>query len=176
MHRRGFLGTLLASVGALAIDPSTLLWRPADAALALPDVAPGALLTLNQITVEILRRVAKGLDLRAPLPLMLDARIGHAVSPNPSHILNHQWGVEFHAPVTVPSAGLDAQRYLDPIAAQFIQRLQGVRACGELPVAIPGAYTARVSDPRTGLSVRGVQTYQIGTDTERIRFDVLVAT
>src|SRR5205809_6955690 len=74
MNRRGFLGTLFASVAALTIDPKGLVWYPAEQ-IALPPVAEGALITLPAITNALGLRL---LDLWHPQRLTDSRRIGDA--------------------------------------------------------------------------------------------------
>lgn len=40
INRRGFLGSLIATVGALTIDPEKLLWKPGEKTIFVPPLPP----------------------------------------------------------------------------------------------------------------------------------------
>ena len=167
LSRRGFLGTLLASVGALTLDPSKLLWMPAPAELGLPALENSALLTLDQMTREICR----GLSLEIQGKLVDKDRIGP--------LLQHQYHVSMENVGDLDHHGFDRERYLAPIVAALMLPLKATNANRfgllSLPSGVDRASTA--TNPDTGVSVRGISHVHLDMDSgiirNIVRFDVL---
>ena len=167
MNRRGFLGALMASLVGTAIAPSEVLWMPSPEK-GLPIVAPHAFLTLQQITHEVGRLMAKRIALpvsMAPDGLLLGSdgmtKLVHVLMPVPREL-----GVY----------GLDSDRYIKPVAEALTSRtqLEGWDRFGELPIRIGGCDVARWTRcTGKGVSVRGVMSYDPGFDEYMLRFDVL---
>lgn len=170
MNRRGFIGTLLASVAGLALDPKTLLWRPTvDAPLA----APEALLTLNQITMALARELA---------PLVGTGRLvtGHVIGHRGCE---HQLSIHMRVPETMDTEGLPPMVVKDVARTLLDQiRQHDVRRFGQLRIPDPLAWYGHgtvVASRKHGFAIRGL--YQpvffppdVGSDPEPIlRFDVL---
>ncbi len=176
MDRRGFLGTLLASVGVLAIDPSKFLWQPEATAVAVID--PGAILTLERITHEMLVRIVNTLQVRVPFDFQSEGKrlLGRAIYPHPSLILNQQYSIGMAVPDTLDRFGLDSQRFIVPAANALSTRVRGLRACGALSIPT-GMASCIASDPVSGLSLRGLfaPEFVSGFRGDQLRFDMLVA-
>jgi hypothetical protein len=151
--RRGFLGTLLASIAATTIDPSKLLWTP-PADLVLPPLHPHALVTLQHITTEMLRQIEEicGVNYEQV----------HADKVRNAG-LTDQFSIGLCCPTEVGIIGLE-ERIVTPAARALANELRHrkVRRCGELP--LPGPETGvlesqRVTSTRSGLSLRGLCWY-----------------
>lgn len=169
MERRGFLGMMLAGLGGLVLKPDFgLLWQPNETAVEV--VAPGAYIGLQQITMEMLRRIVN--DLQVRVPHVDCAKIGHTTEG--FHTLNHQHYVDMFAPSEIDRYGLDVDRYIAPLAQALSRRSAGLKGCGSLslPVGVEAACLVKHS---SGLALRGVKVYDIGMDSDRLRFDMLVA-
>lgn len=167
--RRGFIGALLGSVGALAIDPQALLWRSTVA--NLPPVLPSAVLTMQQITREFLQHVHARIGDSTFIPGIKLGNRGNAAEV-------HQFGVDLLAPSTVGVDGLDVDRYIVPAATVMAQTLDNRKRYGALrgfgALAPPGfKQTAVVFEH--GLSARGILMYDPEFDCSVIRFDMLAA-
>ena len=170
MDRRGFLGTLMAGLGALVIKPADgLLWMPTPEAIEV--VEPSAILTLNQITMQVLRRVRDGLNVE--VPMIVGDKIGHA---DRGVTLNQQWNIAARMPTELNKTGL-ALTHVEPIAELFIHKLKSrdIKGCGVLSHPHSVERCCVVRDPRSGLSVRGIQQYDLEEGDYRLRFDMLVA-
>ena len=165
LSRRGFLGVLLASVGTLAIDPGKLLWTPAPAELGLPELVSAELLTLKQITGEICKGVGAQVQGR-----LVDANlIGLGGMTN-------QFAVTMMPPGNIDPYGLNRERYVKPVIESLVSKLKLAKANAFGVMRHPvgaGAEFLTVTDPDTGVSVRAVLQYQIETDLDTLRFDVL---
>lgn len=176
MERRTFLGTLLAGLGAMVVKPSAgLLWQPSEAAIEI--VEPSAFITLNQITMEMLRRITNELQVTVPLRAELSSLIGHVI-PDSSLVLNHQYNVGMCAPEQIDRYGLDVERYIDPAAKALAARARGLKGCGALPLpSVPSMQACVMTCRSTGLSLRGLYQYSpLRAEWEpNLRFDILVA-
>jgi hypothetical protein len=173
MNRRGFIGTLLGSVSALALDPATLLWRPESA--GLPPVEESALLSMEPITRKFLHLLTERLDGRMRGDrIILDGDFGEHGA------LNHQLSVSCEAPSTLGIDGYSVPRYLRPAAYAVANTMcdpqrRGVggplRGFGVLPMCeAQCAQSAVVTEH--GVSARGML-YWHPDFGEQIRFDVL---
>lgn len=175
MNRRGFLGTMLACLGATAIDPKALLWSPTPEASAI--VVPDAILTLNQITMQMLREIVN-LTGSHGLPMLVEpSKIGYGVS---GHVLNHQYSVGMEIAPEIDRFGLDAARFIKPAATAMAQRIGRPKASGSLPLPNGVVRACVVRDPVSGLSLRGLQQYVEDWQSDdggyhKLRFDMLVA-
>jgi len=158
VSRRGFLGTLLASIAgtAFAKAPGKLLWAPAED-LALPAVSAQALLTLDMITMEAARRLANLVSLPV---LKSDDGEGFSLGERG---MSRQLSVDMTTPDEVFKDGLDPERYLDPAVYQLAQRIRHEkwRGYGELPLPMAIEHASRVTDPKGGVSVRGLMQYDL---------------
>ncbi len=169
VSRRGFLGTLLASIAgtAFAEAPGKLLWAPAES-VALPPVAAEALLTLDAITMEMARLLATHVN----LPIV-SAKEGLRIG---EHGMTKQIGIDMMTPGSVIAAGLDSKRYIEPAAYAMAQKVkhEGWQTFGELllPSSVDHAY--RVTSTRDGVSVRGILDYRPWNGNV-LRFDVIGA-
>jgi hypothetical protein len=169
MNRRGFLGTMLASVGALTIDPATLLWKPTP---ELAPVVPTSILTLEQMTRYVAERLSEGFH--------GEHVSGHLIGQEG---LTHQFTVHFPPPKTIGQEGL-APAYLDPSVLALDQKLRAIRPTrfGCLPWLMRDDLDCHVVMlAASGLSVRGIRGVvpNFHDDNaplfeELIRFDVLV--
>ncbi len=178
MDRRRFLGTLLASVGVLAIDPSKFLWQPDATAVAVID--PGAILTLERITREMLVRIVNTLQVRVPSHAPRGgSKISHTIYPHPALVLNQQYNIGMCVPDSIDRFGLDPERYIIPAADALSRRVQGVKGCGTLPHtdSATGIASCIATDPVSGLSLRGLfaPEYLGAFRGDQLRFDMLVA-
>lgn len=163
MHnRRDFIGRLAASIVGLSLAPRALLWEPQAAG---PAVAAGALLTIDQITREMARRLARDIDgtLVADFHRMTHANGGT------------QTGIDMALPGDVDHYGLDPERYVAPAAAAMVRALWDARAhrFGVLDLPMRGARSAIAIE--NGIAVRGVIAYNPAWDRHLLRFDVLYA-
>jgi len=162
MNRRGFLGTLLASVGALTIDPATLLWQPPESTDGLPVLEAGAMVDLDAITKAMAEEVER----------LWQARVVRPFSKLGQGDLTRQVYITMLPPDKVDRYGLDRQRYVLPAASAMADYLRHYRAsqCGVLDHP-PGAESVVVR--REGLSLRGVRYYDLYTDQRLLRFDIV---
>lgn len=173
MDRRGFIGRLAAGFGALVVAPPDLLWQPMPEAVEL--VRPEALVGLRQITAATLAEIEHILGVSVPHNFDgAGVRIGDRAE---TYELNQQYSVELgpqHLPSDLDSYGIDVQRYLLPAAKALVERMRGVKAGGQLPLS-PQLHARRsvVSNPQSGLSLRGSYVYEVGYP--HLRFDTLVA-
>jgi hypothetical protein len=160
MNRRGFLGTLIAGAAGLLL-PKDALWLPEPGIIA-PALDPHAIIGLRHMTYEIARLLSQ----YAPGRVVHGGLIGEAG-------LIRQFTVDGRFPPTVDHTGIDQQRFLVPIAAALAKRVsEGNATYGELPIVMHGAMRCeRVSGQ--GVSVRGIEYYDIGFNENLIRFDVL---
>ena len=161
MDRRDFIGRLLASAVGLAIAPKDLLWRPESGVVGLPPVAPGAVLTLEQITYEMHRLV---LDRIGPCELVQGD--GSKLRQG-QHIL----GVDMTPPTDVGPEGC-LKQYLLPAASALASEIafRGMRYFDGLPVP-PGVWQVE----RTwsdGFSVRGLMYFDALEGESILRFSV----
>lgn len=177
VERRTFIGTLMASVVGTAFEWRPLLWAPAPAR-DLPLIAPAALVTLEDITREALRRLVARVD--SPMTLMPVNHIGDVLR---NGFQLHHWGVDLAAdlPSIVNQCGFDPDRYLEPAMANLAHQLRKIqpRGCGQLPLPAGCFAVERLTDKASGLSLRGIFDYDWREDGEAVptlRFDVLVAT
>lgn len=159
----------MAGLGALVIKPADgLLWMPAPEAIEV--VEPSAIITLQQITKEVLRRVVAAHPM--PVAFIDAAKIGGNAE---GITLNHQWNVHSRLPLEVDRYGLE-ESHITPIANLFIDRLgSGVKGCGKLILPNGGARAVSVTDKTTNLTVRGIEFYDIYEGDYQLRFDMLVA-
>ena len=171
MNRRGFIGTLFASIGALTVDPGTWLWQP-SVQPALPPLTPGALVTLPVIARQLQRELGQ---LWQPTRLCQAGRIG-------DDVLTGQINVAMALPQDLDQHGLDVEHYIRPAARTLAERLQRHRAqvCGCLPINIPTVQSWRVTDASTNVSLRVIQQYVLpnqwtpdGLEGDLLRVDVL---
>jgi len=176
MNRRGFLGRLAASFGALALAPRDVLWAPIPEAPAV--VTPEAVTGLSQITVAMLNEIQQILGVSVPYQFDEPSKLGTTIRGrgHQTHTLNYQYSGTVTLPELIGQYGLDIERYLKPIAWQLAEQMRGVTAGGklDLPRAAPAdAYV--VSDAETGLSLRATLAYDAGHDARLLRFDTLIA-
>jgi hypothetical protein len=160
MNRRTFLGALVASLGTLAIDPATLLWRPPAVSEGLPVLQPDALVGLPRITREMSWEIGR----------LWCGGVPSAASKIGEDVLRHQFMVTMEAPGDITEYGLDPERYVRPAAAVLAERLRDARArvCG-MPILPPAYDCVRVADQTTGVVVRGI----VLEDALTLRFDVV---
>lgn len=192
LSRRGFIGTLMASLGALALKPpSSLLWAPTAEETAVV-LAPGALVDLDRITLEVLRKLLARLELQ-DTNLRDDAlhisaaenyieRLGSTINVSRTPlILNQQWSVGLaDIPRSLDHHGLDPA-IVDRTVEAFVRAIHRhgpVLGAGQLPLPPDIEHAFRATD-RNGLSVRGLHAIVFNFDTgdvdHLVRFDVLVA-
>lgn len=148
LSRRGFLGTLMASIVGTAFVPSELLWVPAPVT-ALPVLTPAALVTLQAITREAAVRLARRIALpvqRGPARLGFDG-------------LTAQFGVDMQLPGTLEQWGVDAQRYIEPAMAAMANHVQHARWTRYGELTLPKAFEQTCVVTADGVSVRGVMAY-----------------
>lgn len=177
MNRRGFLGTLLATLGATAIDPNALLWAPRPDAIDVLDA--DALVTLTQITKAILHEITIR---RADTALLRvqPTLVGHVSERG--HTFNHQYHVSMAAPPSeLDHHGLDHERYVKRIASALNHRIGQIEACGTLehPRGDTIIQCATAFNEASGLSLRGLACEGFHPDTSEwtqwLRFDMIVA-
>lgn len=163
MDRRGFLGTLLASLAATTIDPASLLWRPPSVSEGLSALQPEALVSLQAITRQMHREILRHWQGR-------DVVSGRLVGQDG---LTRQLYVMAEMPSVVDQYGVDCERFVKPAALALAQRLQEARATrtGTLPLNLPGAQSAAVAS--ADLSVRGICQWDMEYDKHLLRFDVV---
>lgn len=164
MNRRGFLGTLFAAVGALTIDPASLLWKPADVeGLAL--LQPEALVTLDAITRAVARALA---DRWQGTEIVAGGNIG-------SDGLTNQFQVTARMPTAVWESGLD-RTFIQPVAETLAASVTHVGATRmgnlQLPNSVERGAIVRI--PSAGVVVQGVQFYDLEWAEYLLRFDVVV--
>jgi len=162
MDRRGFLGTLLASVGALTIDPATLLWQPPAVSDGHPLLKPDAMVGLAAMTQQIHREILT----QWQGTVVQKRRIGEDG-------LTRQFYVTAEMPTEVDHNGLDYERWVRPVGLLLARRLREINAkrTGVLPIDLHGAQVAVAMTPE--LSVRGICQYYVGFDQSLVRFDVV---
>lgn len=173
IDRRGFLGTLFASVAASTIPADAFLGRPAAPRDYHPSADPQA---LRDMTKEVAKLLGQYWH---PHVLTPAGQIGEDG-------LLHQFHVTLTGlPLEVHRRELH-ERYIMPIAVNLAYRLNGnellgerasphalCTRCGTLPHDLRGVMTAVVTQRSRHLSVRGAIQYNIQTDTYPVRFDVL---
>jgi hypothetical protein len=169
MDRRRFVGTLLAALGATTIDPKALLWSPLPEATTVVD--SGAILTLNQITMQMLKEIVRITGYSVPFEPSA-AKVGHSIR---GAIANRQFNVGMIAPEQVDRYGLDYERYIKPLARAFAVRLKNLKGCGELALPDIAVRSCVVRDHESGLALRGIQHYVLEDGLDQLRFDMLVA-
>jgi hypothetical protein len=161
--RRGFIGALLASIAGTAFLHKDLLWLPAPLP-DLPTVAPGALLTLDAITMEVARQIED--RLRLPVE---HSEFGLKVGDQG---MRQQFGVNMIVPHDLEEAGLDAGRYIVPVATALAAKIRdaGWNRFGEL--ALPSLVSmSRCTSAE--VSVRGCLYYEVERDLSFLRMDVI---
>lgn len=145
MNRRGFLGTLFAAVGALTLDPQTLLWRPSELR-GLPPLEPEALVGLRAITQAIAAEIERHWQCGEPTYGDAFMREGETQSY-----------IAMRAPAELDASGLDRARYIAPAGLQLAQYLRDRKAiaCGHLALSAAQP-SCLVVTKDTGIAVRGM--------------------
>lgn len=179
-NRRGFLQLLGAGVASLAL-PDTDGWRfltqetrtfSGMEAFRMPTITDLETLTkcvtarMSQLQMETSRR---------PFLLGLEAdgyQMGSAVA---GHVLTDQACVHMVVPDYRQSQADLLARYVDPLGTALFERVSDRHAAvfGALPVPNQDWLCARVTDPRSGITVRGLQGYDHARRAPIMRFDVL---
>lgn len=166
-NRRGFLGVLAASIGALALKPAECLWRPDE--ISLVPVQPNAIITLHQLTQEVARQLGNLHDVR-PAPFSM-------IGEGP---MTHQFSLELeHTPLEITEHGLDIERHVTPMVKTFKDYMEfaRVRHVGALPIThlVSGAYPVNQACVYTmnGMTVRGVRLFDLREHRTRVRLDIL---
>jgi len=167
MERRAFLGTLLASLGVLAIDPKQLLWQPSPSGPMLLD---GACVSMEHITNRLLFELSRFVS----GSVVSAQRIGDQGLVGQVHV-----GME--VPENVDRYGLDVERYIEPAAHALAFRLKHARARTFAAPPLPIAYDQQASwivSREAGMALRGIRmNLGPGADwREALRFDVLYGT
>lgn len=159
MNRRAFFGRLLASTAGLLIAPEALLWRPTPADLALPLVASGALLTLEDITRMVAQQMSRALPAMAWVP---DYR---KLPGEP------RFGVDMEAPTAVGREGL-SREYVDPLVYLLAREARFRKVTRFADLDLPSG-ELRACVARAGaVSVRGMTFWHIKDQQHVLRFDV----
>jgi hypothetical protein len=112
------------------------------------------------------REVARLLSQYAPGRVVYGSLIGEAG-------LTSQFSIDGRFPPIVDHEGINVDRFLVPIAVALAEKVsRGNKTYGELPIVTYGAMRCeRVSGQ--GVSVRGLEYYDVRLDENLIRFDVL---
>lgn len=90
-------------------------------------------------------------------------------------VMTHQFNVQLDLPQEIMTPTEFRQRYTRPIAASFAERVrrEGVTKFGLLPIPMTGVGAYRVSSKADGMSVRAIQDYDVESDQNFVRFDIL---
>ncbi len=161
MHRRTLLGSLLASVAGLAFAPGDLLWRPVSG-LALPPVAPDALLTLRAITFEAARQLSQLVSGE-----VIEGRLGDGR-------LTHQLSVYMLPPVNMHEQGLSREQVIIPAMELLAKQIRPGAPFGRLPILkMWDGESVTVASEKAGVALRGSLEYDIGKGRPLLRFAVL---
>lgn len=185
------------------LDLDKLLWVPGEKTIFLPPVKAfgNQIVTLDWMTKEISRLMAQNLKfsqqvnrqydteyagvvkigdtvrVRTPQRFKLGSTLSaQRISPDYEGVtMTTQANVATSVHSYIPLELTYAQHEAEGIARALGDRLndQGITIFGELPLPVGVDEASRVTDPRTGLSVRGVRVYDIMTDTMMTRFDVI---
>ncbi len=166
LNRRGFLGLLMAGTAGLML-PNDTLWMPSSE-MSLPPLKPEAIIGLEQMTKELVSRLAVKWDgYLVPCEIIGDGP------------LVHQYNVSFeNAPGMVDAFGVDADRYIEPIARAFLQKLDAkkLHSFGRLPIPAGDSFRG-CTVQKDGIVVRGVQggyfDHEYGDWRNIVRFDVV---
>lgn len=153
----------MASIGALTIQPSSLLWTPPPGVLDLPPLRGDALVTLQHITSTVARHLER---LWQPGESLDGDMIGRG---GVTSLQNVGWEL----PNTVDAEGFTDERCRQ-VAELLADRadFHKLAKSGRWPNRpIAGAQWAVAQ--RRNLSVRGLIHYNIQTDNDFIRFSIL---
>lgn len=164
MDRRGFLKALAGTAAALgyaAIAPDTI------SALTSPSASPVAIEQATRKTLEwITRHVARNISNRlGPMTLVESSDINAETS--------RIHGVSLDLIGESMTDDEYEERYVMPMAVALAEAMKDNRArvCGTLPLPNWTEYGCVVT--YHGLSLRGLQFYDVMTDSHQLRFDVL---
>jgi len=167
IERRAFLGTLLASLGVLAIDPKQLLWQPSPSG---PIIVDGAYISMEQITDRLLFELSR----------LISGSVVSAQRLGDQGLVG-QVEVSMEVPERLDRYGLDVERYIEPAAHALAFRLKHARARTFAAPPLPVAYDQQASwivSREAGMALRGIR-MNLGPDAdwrEALRFDVLYGT
>lgn len=173
MHRRGFLGTLMAGAVGLILRPQFTLWQPSEIP-DLPPLEPHAITGLNAATFAVLNEMERQLAGRK-FTADESVRIAPGVDA-----FDH-FTVHASLPTTIDEHGLNHES-IEQIATMMAERAKKLTRIGELdlPHGVEAAY--RVKSPKTGLGIRSIYQFnsQYLIDPEHqpamlLRFDMLGA-
>lgn len=174
LDRRGFIGMLMAGTAGIVL-PSDLLWQPQLDA-ALPLLRPGAIVGLNAMVLELGKQLGD----------MVGGRLADLDEQDRG--LEHQFHAELMMLDDVDHYGLDALRYIRPIAEQLAGLISRnkVTKFGRLDLPeVRGLSACRWDFSTTGISVRGIAYRSVVVDDtldsslsvrRGVRFDVLAGT
>lgn len=161
VSRRAFLRAgLIAATVAATVDVEALLWTPDEKTIFIPEVVDTGLVTIEWVTMEALRLLKKDLAIAS----MFNRPYADV---EPRQVL----GVEILTPATA-HMNRDAYREcLEPAVAHLAQKSRHWNgfAALPLPTCVDRALVLRSPD---GLSVRGVQQYDVLEGRVRTRLDI----
>ncbi len=197
LDRRAFLKVLGGSAAVAAavplLDLEALVWTP-DKTILIPALAEHGLISIEWMTKEVLKVMTKNLEHLKWCNRAYDdqfqqdgAKIGTTIpvrTPGRRTIheatLTQQLSIGArltHENRMTLDRKAVRERFVEPIARRLTAEVRDSQATVFGVLQRPSASldpTAIAIDTKTGISVRGMQEYDVERDWEHVRFDVLV--
>lgn len=163
MNRRALLTRL--SSGVVGLSLVDIQWVPGAITSEIPLVA--ALTNIEAITAECLRCVVNELPQWRGAFVPGDYTLGF-------NGMNAQYGIDLEVSDVQFKYGINPVEFLVPAASRLATEIERhkITSFGALGVDIPNSHAAVATDEGTGITVRGVQYYDIWPRWI-MRFDVL---
>lgn len=182
MDRRAFLkvlgGTAAVVAAAPMLDLERLLWVPGEKTIFLPYEGPfgNQIVTVDWITREALRILENNLKMASVFNREYDAKfqlIPHATVGKDG--LTRQRIIDVDHDVLTMKRADARTRILEPVAANLAHSVQmNQQTRFGTPMVLRGVdHCAVVTNPSTGISVRGVSGYDLVGDRMRLTLDIV---